>query len=72
MGDEDADRLAIWESLKVQPLFAIGSARDVFIALTFVLALFITYTHRANIRRLIAGTERAFPSLQVWRRLLRK
>jgi glycerol-3-phosphate acyltransferase PlsY len=43
-----------------------------FIALTFVLALFITYTHRANIRRLIAGTERAFPSLQVWRRLLRK
>jgi glycerol-3-phosphate acyltransferase PlsY len=40
------------------------------VALTFVLALFITYTHRANIRRLLAGTEHAFPSLQFWRRLL--
>jgi len=40
------------------------------VALTFVLALLITYTHRANIRRLIGGTEHAFPNLQFWRRLL--
>jgi glycerol-3-phosphate acyltransferase PlsY len=39
------------------------------LALTYALALFITYTHRANIRRLLMGTEKTFPNLQVWRRL---
>ena len=43
-----------------------------FAALTLALALFITYTHRGNIRRMVAGKERAFPNLQLWRRLLRK
>jgi acyl phosphate:glycerol-3-phosphate acyltransferase len=41
------------------------------LALTAVLAAFILYTHRSNIRRLIRGEERAFPKLQLWRRLLR-
>ncbi len=41
------------------------------LALTAVLAAFIVYTHRSNIRRLIRGEERAFPKVQLWRRLLR-
>lgn len=43
-----------------------------FIALTVVIALFITYTHRGNIRRLLSGTERRFPNLQVWKRIVRR
>jgi len=39
-----------------------------FLALTFILAAFITYTHRGNIRRMVAGTERSFPNLQFWRK----
>jgi len=41
------------------------------IILTSVLAVFIVITHRANIRRLLRREERAFPQLQLWRRLLR-
>jgi glycerol-3-phosphate acyltransferase PlsY len=41
------------------------------LALTYALALFITITHRSNIRRLWNGTERVFPQLQVWRRPFR-
>ena len=41
------------------------------LALTIALALFILYTHRSNIRRLIKGEEKAFPKLQLWRKILR-
>jgi glycerol-3-phosphate acyltransferase PlsY len=37
-------------------------------SLAFVLAAFITYTHRRNIRRLVRGEEPAFPKLQLWKR----
>ena len=42
------------------------------VALAFVLAAFITITHRTNIVRLLSGTERVFKSLQLWRRFLRR
>lgn len=40
------------------------------LVLAIGLALFILYTHRSNIRRLIKGEEKAFPKLQLWRKLL--
>lgn len=39
--------------------------------LTIALALFILYTHRSNIGRLIKGEEKAFPQLQLWKKILR-
>jgi len=42
------------------------------IGLTGGLALFILYTHRTNIGRLLKGEERSFPRLQLWKRLLRR
>jgi glycerol-3-phosphate acyltransferase PlsY len=42
------------------------------IVLVFALAAFITVTHRANIVRLLRGTEPAFPKLQIWRRFSRR
>ena len=42
------------------------------LALTLLLALFIVYTHRSNIARLIRGEERSFPKLQLWRYLLKR
>jgi glycerol-3-phosphate acyltransferase PlsY len=39
------------------------------LALACGLAVLITVTHRANLRRLLRGDEARFPSLQVWRRL---
>ncbi|MGD9675298.1 MAG: glycerol-3-phosphate 1-O-acyltransferase PlsY [Candidatus Bipolaricaulia bacterium] len=61
--------LGAW-AVPVATLFHPGSLPypPLFIALTFVLAAFITYTHRGNIRRIVAGTERSFPSLQFWRK----
>ena len=41
------------------------------LALTITLALFILYTHRSNIQRLIRGEEKGFPKLQLWKRVLR-
>ncbi len=41
------------------------------IGLTGGLAVFILYTHRTNIVRLLKGEERSFPRLQLWKRLLR-
>jgi len=41
------------------------------LALVIALALFILYTHRSNIRRLVKGEEKAFPKLQLWKRILR-
>jgi len=41
------------------------------LALAIALALFILYTHRSNIRRLVKGEEEAFPKLQLWKRILR-
>ena len=41
------------------------------LALTCALALFILYTHRANIRRLIRGEEKGFDRLQLWKRFSR-
>jgi acyl phosphate:glycerol-3-phosphate acyltransferase len=41
------------------------------LALTIALALFILYTHRTNIRRLIKGEEKGFPKLQLWKRVKR-
>jgi len=42
------------------------------IALAFLLAAFITVTHRSNLARILRGTETSFPKLQLWRRLLRR
>jgi glycerol-3-phosphate acyltransferase PlsY len=42
------------------------------LGLTFALAVFVLYTHRANIVRLIRGEERTFPQLQLWKRMLRR
>lgn len=42
------------------------------IGLTAGLALFILYTHRSNVARLLKGEERSFPRLQIWRRLLHR
>jgi glycerol-3-phosphate acyltransferase PlsY len=36
------------------------------------LAVFIVWTHRGNIRRLLHGDERRVPRLQLWRRLIRR
>ena len=67
--------LAAW-TIPVSVLFlpsAIQAERPTaLIALVFVLAVFITVTHRANIVRLFRGTEPAFPKLQLWRRFLRR
>lgn len=42
------------------------------VVLSFVLALFITLTHRTNIARILRGEEQVFKKLQVWRRLARR
>jgi len=42
------------------------------LSLTGALAVFILFTHRANLVRLLRGTEPAFRGAQVWRRILRR
>ncbi len=48
--------------------FARASYPPLLFALTLALALFITYTHRKNIARLLKGEERSFPQLRLWKR----
>lgn len=50
-------------------LFTDLSYPPLLIGLTGGLALFILYTHRANIVRLLKGEEHSFPRLQLWKRL---
>jgi glycerol-3-phosphate acyltransferase PlsY len=64
--------LAAWTVPLVTTLLAAANTESyppAILALTYALALFITITHRSNIRRLWNGTERTFPNLQLWRRL---
>ena len=42
------------------------------LGLGFALALFILYTHRTNVRRLLRGEEKGFPRFQLWRYVIRR
>ena len=54
------------------PLAWFTGAGDVRLAFSVVLALFILFTHRANLARLRAGTEARFERARLWARLRRK
>ena len=54
------------------PLAWFTGAGDVRLAFSVVLALFILFTHRANLARLRAGTEARFERARLWTRLRRK
>jgi glycerol-3-phosphate acyltransferase PlsY len=67
--------LAAWTVPLVSAL--LPSSRDglsypLLLALTTGLAVLITVTHRANLRRLLRGEELKIPSFQVWRTLLKR
>lgn len=67
--------LAAWTipvSALLLDLFTRMSYSPLLIGLTGGLALFILYTHRTNIGRLLRGEEKSFPRLQLWKRLLRR
>ncbi len=67
--------LAAWTipvSALLLGLFTNLSYPPLLIGLTGGLALFILYTHRTNIGRLLKGEERSFPQLQLWKRLHRR
>jgi glycerol-3-phosphate acyltransferase PlsY len=49
-----------------------GLSYPLLLALTTGLAVLITVTHRANLRRLLRGGELKIPRLQVWRALLKR
>ncbi len=49
-----------------------GISYPLLLGLTVALAVLITVTHRANLRRLFRGDEAGFPALQVWRKLRRR
>ena len=53
-------------------LFTDLSYPPLLIGLTGGLALFILYTHRTNLVRLLKGEEQSFPQLQLWKRLHRR
>ncbi|MCX7032543.1 MAG: glycerol-3-phosphate 1-O-acyltransferase PlsY [Arenimonas sp.] len=53
------------------PLALATGAEPVRLAFAIVLALFILFTHRANLARLRAGTEARFERVRVWTRLRR-
>ena len=66
--------LAAWTipvSTLLLGLFTDLSYPPLLVGLTGGLALFILYTHRTNIVRLLKGEERSFPQLQLWKRLQR-
>jgi acyl phosphate:glycerol-3-phosphate acyltransferase len=46
-----------------------GLSYPLLVGLTAALAVFITVTHRANVKRLLRGEEKKFPRLQIWRAL---
>lgn len=54
------------------PLAWFTDANDVRLAFAVVLAIFILFTHRANLARLRAGTEARFERVRLWTRLRRK
>ena len=67
--------LAAWvipTSALLLDLFTRFSYPPLLIGLTGGLALFILYTHRTNIARLLKGEEQSFPRLQLWKRFLRR
>ncbi len=67
--------LAAWTipvSALLLGLFTDLSYPPLLIGLTGGLALFILYTHRTNIARLLKGEEQSFPQLQLWRHLVRR
>jgi glycerol-3-phosphate acyltransferase PlsY len=67
--------LAAWTipvSALLLDLFTDLAYPPLLIGLTGGLALFILYTHRTNIARLLKGEERSFPQLQLWKRLRRR
>ena len=67
--------LAAWTipvSALLLGLFTDLSYPPLLIGLTGGLALFILYTHRTNIARLLKGEEQSFPQLQLWKRLHRR
>lgn len=67
--------LAAWTipvSALLLGLFTDLSYPPLLIGLTGGLALFILYTHRTNIARLLKGEEQSFPQLQLWKRLHRQ
>lgn len=67
--------LAAWTipvSALLLGLFTNLSYPPLLIGLTGGLALFILYTHRTNIARLLKGEEQSFPQLQLWKRLRRR
>lgn len=49
-----------------------GLSYPLLFSLTVALAVLITVTHRANLRRLLRGEEARFPKLQIWRILTRR
>ncbi|MEW5826968.1 MAG: glycerol-3-phosphate 1-O-acyltransferase PlsY [Candidatus Bipolaricaulota bacterium] len=56
--------VAVW------PSSSDAASHAVLLGVTAALAAFLTLTHRANVRRLLRGEERRFPSLQIWRRFV--
>jgi glycerol-3-phosphate acyltransferase PlsY len=67
--------LAVWTipiAALLLDLFTDLGYPPLLIGLTGGLALFILFTHRANIIRLLKGEERSFPQLQLWKRLSRR
>ena len=67
--------LAAWTipvSTLLLGLFTDLSYPPLLVGLTGGLALFILYTHRTNIVRLLKGEEQSFPQLQLWKRLQRR
>lgn len=62
--------LATLAAIFVYPVFVAalpGLRRPALLVLAFFLAFFLLYTHRENVRRLLAGTENRFERVRVFR-----